>query len=108
MRNERNFTLLHWAAYHNSTSCVSVLLRFAPHLLDAVNEFNNTPLMCAVRSDRRDAAKILLRAGADVRTEDENGYTVFDLARDRNHEGDVGNIGTTSTGKWNILILLKL
>ena len=85
MRDEYNRTLLHGAAHHNSTSCVRVLLRFVPHLLDAVgDEFNETPLMYAVANDRRDAVKMLLRAGADVRTKDEDGLTVFDIARKYN------------------------
>ena len=37
--------------------------------------------MHAVYNDKRDAAKLLLRAGADVRTKDNNGHTVFDIAR---------------------------
>ena len=81
MRSEDNFTLLHEAAYYNRTSCIRVLLRFAPHLLDAVDDGNLTPLMLAVMNDSRDAAKMLLRAGADVRTKDKNGRTVFDIAR---------------------------
>ena len=81
MRSVFNYTLLHWAARHNNTSCLRVLLRFAPHLLDAVNEYNNTPLMYAVMFDRRDVVKMLLRAGADVRMKNKYGHTVFDLAR---------------------------
>ena len=69
---------------YNSTSCVSVLLRFAPHLLDAVNENNFIPLMWAVDRDSRDVAKMLLRAGADVRKKNKKGRTVFDIARIRN------------------------
>ena len=86
MRGGDNYTLLHWAARYNSPSCVRVLLRFAPHLLDAVDEDNVTPLMMAVRYDSRDAAKILLRAGADVRVKDVIGLTVFDWARMTNNE----------------------
>ena len=106
MRSEYNNTLLHDAAYDNSTSCMRVLLRFAPHLLDAGDVDNHTPLVCAARNDSRDVVKMLLRAGADVRKEDHNGSTVFYWASQ--YEIDVGNTGTTSTGKWNILILLKL
>ena len=58
-----------------------VLLRFAPHLVDAVHVHNWTPLMKAVYGDKRDTAKMLLRAGADVRIEDNYGNTVFDWAR---------------------------
>ena len=58
-----------------------VLLRFAPHHLDAVNDDNETPLMWAVLNDNRNAAKILVRAGADVRTKDKNDRTVFVMAR---------------------------
>ena len=87
MRSEDNRTLLYRAAHYNRPSCVSALLRFAPHLVDAVDdEFNQTPLMLAVMYDRRDAAKMLLRAGADVRKKNKYGRTVFDLARYNNNE----------------------
>ena len=83
MRSEYfKYTLLHEAALRNSTSCLRVLLRFAPYLLNAVDgEFNYTPLMVAVDYDNIDAAKMLLRAGADVRTNNKNDSTVFDIAR---------------------------
>ena len=80
-RDGFNRTLLHCAAYSNSTSCLRVLLRFAPYLVDAFNWFNDTPLMRAVLNDNREVAKILLRAGADVRVKNVNGRTVFDHAR---------------------------
>ena len=86
MRDEYNETLLHYAAYYNSPSCLSVLLRFAPHLVDAVNVFNYTPLREAVYRDERDVVKILLRAGADVRKKMSNGDTVFDYARGFNYK----------------------
>ena len=64
-----------------------MLLGFAPHLLDAVDDVVNfTPLMYAVRGDSIDAAKILVRAGADVRTKDNEGRTVFDEARNKKHK----------------------
>ena len=44
-----------------------MLLRFASRHLDAADEDNETPLIYAVRNDNRDAMKLLLRAGADVR-----------------------------------------
>ena len=105
MRNEGNWTLLHYAAYFNRTSCVSVLLRFAPHLVDAVGVNNYTPLMLAVCDDNRDVTKTLVITGADVRTKNNHGRTVFDLARD---EEMLEILEQQSTGKWNILILLKL
>ena len=36
-------TMLYEAAHHNRKSCIRVLLRYDPHLLDAVNKFNDTP-----------------------------------------------------------------
>ena len=84
MRSEYNSTLLHDAAAYNSTSCISVLLRFAPRLVDAVDVLNQTPLMFAVMNDSRDAAKMLLRAGADVWMK-EGSSTVFDIARVNNN-----------------------
>ena len=63
------------------------MLRFAPHLLEAVDDVDNeTPLMVAVMNDSRDAAKMLLRAGADVRKKDKDGRTVFYFARTYNHK----------------------
>ena len=82
VRGVFNFTLLHDAAMYNSTSCIRVLLKFAPLLLDAGNDYDATPLIYAVMHDKRDAAKMLLRAGADVRAKNNNGFTVFDYARD--------------------------
>ena len=82
MRSSYNHTLLHRAAYNNSTSCVRALLRFAPHLVDVIDNINNTPLMYAVMFDKRDAAKMLVRAGADVRPKNKRDRTVFDMARD--------------------------
>ena len=72
---------MHGAVYYNSTSCIRVLLRFAPHLVDAVANYNKTPLMLAVDLDNKDVAKMLLRAGADVRMKNSDGRTVFDEAR---------------------------
>ena len=86
MRGIYNSTLLHWAVSYNSPSCLSVLLRFAPHLVDDITLYIDTPLMWAVCEDRRDAAKMLLRAGADVWKEDEDGNTVFGYAREYNRE----------------------
>ena len=61
-----------------------MLLRFAPHLLDAVNVYDNfTPLMDAVYMDKIDAAKMLVRAGADVRKKDKDRRTVFHYARNK-------------------------
>ena len=38
--------------------------------------------MNAVGRNKRDAAKMLLRAGADVRMRNNDGETVFDIARE--------------------------
>ena len=71
------------AALCNSTSCIRVLLTFVLHLLDASDKINETPLMKAVMSDNRDAVKMLLRAGADVRPKDNYDRTVFYYARNK-------------------------
>ena len=88
MRSRGNYTLLHVAAIVNSTSCIRVLLRFAPHHLEAVDWLTETPLMKAVFKNRGDAAKMLMREGADVRAKNNVDKTVFDLARNENH-GDM-------------------
>ena len=70
------------AARYNSTSCIRVLLRYAPHLLDAVDDVDKeTPLLYAVLYDKRDIEKMLPRAGADVRSKIKYDNTVFDYAR---------------------------
>ena len=79
-RSEYNSTLLHYAAMYNSSSCIRVLLRFAPHHLDAVDKFNDTPLMDAVERHNIDAVKMMLRAGADVRAKNNDDHTVFNIA----------------------------
>ena len=50
VRSEYNYTLLHHAAMWNSTSCLRVLLRFAPHLVDAddVFDINSSNVGCVV------------------------------------------------------------
>ena len=48
LKNVNNYTLLHGAVSYNSSSCVEVLLKFAPHLFDIVEtRTNNTPLQRA-------------------------------------------------------------
>ena len=86
MRNEFNSNLLHWAALVNSRSCARVLLRFAPHLLEAVDDDNETPLVHAVGHNSVGGAEMLLGEGADVRAEDKFGCTVFDIARSNYNE----------------------
>ena len=81
-----NDTLLHSAAACDSTSCHRVLLRLAPHHLEAVDAGNNTPLMYAVMFDNRYAAMMLLGAGADVRAKNDDDNTVFDIARTHDYE----------------------
>ena len=89
MMDEYNWTLLHDAAYCNNTSCVRVLLRFAPHLVDAVNKKNYTPLMLAVGWDRRDVAKMLVRAGTDVRKKNNHDRTMSMYARMNNNNKEM-------------------
>ena len=73
MTGEDNTTLLHFAAFYNSNSCLRVLLRFTDHLLDAVDVANDSPLMYAVRIDNREGAKMLLRGDIQPRYKfDEN------------------------------------
>ena len=82
-----------------------MLLRVSPHHLDVVDTFNITPLMISVMNDNIDAAKVLVRAGSDVRKQANDGHTVFYFARSNNNNKmleileDFGNIETTSTGK---------
>ena len=45
--NFNNRTLLHSAILYDSTSCVEVLLKLAPHLFDVVNMTNENPLQYA-------------------------------------------------------------
>ena len=106
MRNEHNSTLLHYAAYYNSISCLSLLLRFAPHFLDAVDNYNETPLMMAVMKDKIDAVEMLLQAGADSRKKNKYGRTAFDRARNNKEMLEI--FKQHQQVKWNSLILLKL
>ena len=86
LRNDFNYTFLHWAAVFNRTSCIRVMLRFAPHLIEVTDVYNRTALMLAVLFDKRDVAKMLMKAGIDVWAKDEQDHTVFDLARRNGHK----------------------
>ena len=50
VKNAENYTLLHHAVVYNSSSCVEVLLKLAPHLFDVVERSTKyTPLWYAKR-----------------------------------------------------------
>jgi ankyrin repeat protein len=64
--NDRGDTVLHWAAINDNTAVLGTILQRAPHMVNIVNNFNETPLLCACRSGHFQAASYLLDWGADA------------------------------------------
>lgn len=79
--NHLQQTLLHIAAYSSSGELLSLLLESG--LKDKVNATNyngETPLFCAVELDNIESARILVAAGADLYTTNEDRQTLLHAA----------------------------
>ena len=106
LKDFNNNTLFHEAAHDNRIACLRVLLTFAPRLVDAVNKCNVAPLMWAVKNRKRDAAKILMEAGANVWRKNNDGNTVFYYAPLT--EGMLEILKQDQQVSGTFLVLLKL
>ncbi|XP_069366015.1 histone-lysine N-methyltransferase EHMT1 isoform X4 [Maniola hyperantus] len=70
--NEGNLAV-HWCALSGDARCLSLLLRAAPHTLDAPNAHTDTPLHVAAREDHYPSVVILLAHGAKTGLENSSG-----------------------------------
>ena len=78
-------TPLHGAAEHNRSACVRLLLQSGANL-NARDQEKCTPLHGAVRARAGRCIDLLIRAGARTDIKDADGYTVRDLAAQRDRK----------------------
>ena len=76
-----SLNLLHYAAKHNSTACVNVLLRLAPYLVDTESKSKNTPLMTAAKYGKAGVMKLMLQQKPKYDIRNIDGETAVDRAR---------------------------
>ena len=85
-------TALHWSCYLGLPEIVEELIQRGADVEKTCTSFESTPLFWAVHSIRNDrdkdhtgriaAAKILIENGADKRCENNEGYSVLQMAKD--------------------------
>jgi ankyrin repeat protein len=80
MQDDEGRTPLHYAAAHNNTRIAQLLVDSKADL-EKVDSKNNTALHYACGYGRLDVVDILLRGGASVSAENENGKKPLDLAK---------------------------
>ena len=82
-RAKHGLTPLHWAAVQGNPASIQILLD-ADVNVNALYQDSSTPLHLAVASPFIGSGAILalLNAGADAKSEDENGETPWDLAQE--------------------------
>lgn len=78
-------TPLHGASEHNRSACVRLLIESGSRL-DARDHEKCTPLHGAVRARAGRCIELLIRAGARTDLKDADGFTVRDLAAQRDRE----------------------
>jgi len=76
---DNNSTPLHSAASYGCIKEISLLLEYGAEL-DAKDRCMRTPLICAIIDDNLKGAEILLRSGANINAQDEDGNTSLHYA----------------------------
>ncbi|CAL4086479.1 unnamed protein product, partial [Meganyctiphanes norvegica] len=72
---------LWWAAYHGHIHIIEELMKSSKIDINKKRQYNGTtPLMISCYQGKIEAAMLLLRKGANVLIEDENGYTALTCA----------------------------
>ena len=80
-RDETGRTPLHWAAQHNQTECVQLLLRSGSDI-NARDHNKCTPLHDACRARAQETVELLVQRNARTVLQDKDGYTVIDLGEE--------------------------
>jgi ankyrin repeat protein len=82
--NKKGVNCIHYASSISSLAFFTLLFPFNTdqqnHIIDLQDAHGRTPLMWAVKGNRKDNVEQLLQAGADATIKDINGKTVFDRA----------------------------
>jgi len=81
--NQEGWTPLHYAASGTTDDAPAMVALLLEHhaYIDAGSPNGTTPLMMAVRYGAADAARLLVREGADPTVKNERGLTALDFAR---------------------------
>jgi len=72
-------TLLHWAAFSDSTNVAELLIKHKA-TIDAPNKDGNTPLHIAASSNAQKVAQLLVDNNADTAIKNSNNQTPADIA----------------------------
>lgn len=84
-RDVQGHTLLHWAAYNNSSATCQYLVEHWGFDVNAVDYQGRTPLIWSAREGFAECIEYLLGCGADRNHCDEDGWTALQYSRTRNH-----------------------
>ncbi|CAM5147572.1 unnamed protein product [Eretmochelys imbricata] len=80
--DDRGWMAIHFAAFYDNISCITVLYRKDPDLLEAETpaEYHSTPLLLAATSGALDTLQYLFSLGASWKKTDSEGNNIIHLA----------------------------
>ena len=89
-KDETGNTPLHWACYMSSESAITFILSWInEEEVNIQNKSGKTPLHIALYSDRINIIKKLINKGIDLYIKDNEGKTVFDIAKENPNLGNI-------------------
>uniref|UniRef100_A0A674IDF7 Ankyrin and armadillo repeat containing n=1 Tax=Terrapene triunguis TaxID=2587831 RepID=A0A674IDF7_9SAUR len=82
LTDDRGWMAIHFAAFYDNISCITVLYRKDPDLLEAETtaEYHSTPLLLAATSGALDTLQYLFSLGASWKKTDSEGNNIIHLA----------------------------
>uniref|UniRef100_A0A8C4Y7U7 Ankyrin and armadillo repeat containing n=1 Tax=Gopherus evgoodei TaxID=1825980 RepID=A0A8C4Y7U7_9SAUR len=82
LTDDRGWMAIHFAAFYDNISCITVLYRKDPDLLEAETtaEYHSTPLLLAATSGALDTLQYLFSLGANWKKTDSEGNNIIHLA----------------------------
>jgi len=80
LKDNRDFTALHFAAKQGAVDCISTLYPKHPNLVNDKDKLGRTPLMLALKYNNQLAAEKLIYVGADLLLRDGNNISVMQYA----------------------------
>uniref|UniRef100_A0A8C3T4I8 Ankyrin and armadillo repeat containing n=1 Tax=Chelydra serpentina TaxID=8475 RepID=A0A8C3T4I8_CHESE len=82
LTDDRGWMAIHFAAFYDNISCITVLYRKDPDLLEAETtaEYHSTPLLLAATSGALDTLQYLFSLGASWKKTDSEGNNIINLA----------------------------
>ena len=77
-------TLLHCAANHNQTECLSYFIPLLRHHINSKNSDGHSPLMCAIERGSSLCATLLIQENANINIGDNHNQTALHFAASKN------------------------